>query len=100
MSDQNRNQVEEYTLPHTLKLEVPVPWGKDEEVTEIVFERRLTAEDIFSMPVQGQTLGDTFRLVGKMTNKPLNFIKRMDAKDIVEASKVVNYFLPSGQEND
>lgn len=86
-------------LPHHLKLQEPVEWGED-RVEELVFERRLTAEDIFNMPVQGQTLGDTFRLVGKMTNKPMSFIKRLDASDIVEASKVVNSFLPSGQEID
>lgn len=100
MSNTNASPDGKYTLPYALPLSVPVEWGKDEVVTEITFERRLTAEDIFNMPVQGQTLGDTFKLVAKMTNRPISFVKRMDAADVVEASKVVNAFLPTGQEND
>jgi len=91
----NANEVK---LPYTLSLKYPVQMGQ-EEVTELTFQKRLTGEDIFQLPVNGQVLGDTFRLISKMTLQPISLIKRMDAVDILEAGKVVNSFLPTSQED-
>lgn len=91
---------QEYQLPYTMKLQYPIPFGKDETITELEFKRRLIAEDMFNLPVQGQVLGDTFKLISKMTCQPMSVIKKLDAVDIMEAGKVVNSFLPSGPETD
>jgi hypothetical protein len=90
----------EFTIPHTMALKYPIPFGKDEQITELVFERRLIAEDMMQLPVQGQVLGDTFKLISKMTRQPMSVIKKLDAEDIMEAGKVVNSFLPSGPETE
>ncbi len=88
----------EFKLPYTLELRYPVQMGS-EEITELTFKKRLTGEDIMQLPVQGQVLGDTFRLISKMCQQPVSVVKRMDALDILEAGKVVNSFLPSSQED-
>lgn len=82
-------------LPYTMKLEHPVQFG-EELVEELEFVNPLTAGDMWDMPAQDQKLGDTFKLVGKMTARPLSFVKKLQAADIVSAAKFVQSFLPDG----
>lgn len=86
---------EENQLPYKMKLEHPVQFG-EELVEELEFVNPLTAGDMWDMPAQNQKLGDSFKLVGKMTARPLSFVKKLQAADIVEASRFVQSFLPDG----
>lgn len=84
-------------IPHTIVLDFPFPYGKDDEVTEIVVERRLKAKDFKGIKAQDIRFDDMLRLICRMTNQPMSKIEELDSIDMMKAVEVVNGFLPSSQ---
>jgi len=82
----------EISLPITVKLSSPIPFG-DDTYSELTFKKEPTAGDLAEMPVSGQVLGDTFRIVSSMTGVETPVIKKMTMKDFTTCQNVVQNFL-------
>jgi len=89
-----------FPLPHTIRLQEPIPFGKDETINEIVFQRRLKAKDLMGIKVQDMTFDDMLKIISRMTVQSMAIIKELDGVDFMEASEVVNSFLPNGAQAD
>ena len=87
----------EIVLPYTVKLSAPFQWGKDETITEVVFEREPTGADM----VYAQNAGDkvglfTLRLVERTSGLPEPLLRALPMRDYMALCKVAQTFLGDG----
>jgi len=84
-------------LPHSIELEIPVEWGKEESPrTTVTIVRRLKAKDFKGIHAQNMKFDDMIKLISRVTDEPMSFIEELDAADMMQCAEVVNSFLPSG----
>lgn len=84
-----------YTLPHEIKLNSPVEWGKETK-DKITVVRKLKAKDFKGIPANNMMMDDMLRMLSKITNEPIAFIEELEVDDMFSAVEVLNSFLPSG----
>ena len=97
-ADQQESKQKEFEIPHEIKLDFPVPWGKNEDDRDtIIVKRRLKGKDLKGIPSESITLGHMFKLVSKITGEPMSFIDELDSKDLFKVIEVVKSFLPNSQ---
>lgn len=92
-----KKKKEQIQLPLTITLNYPVPWGKNTR-DNLIIKRRLLAKDVMEIPSENITLGHMVKLVAKVCEEPLAFIKEIDTIDLFAIIEVVKHFLPGSQE--
>jgi len=81
----------------TIKLGVPIPWGKEKGlVDEVVLERpkgkhlkHLSSDVAFK---------DLMRIASSISDYPPSFFEEMDGSDCFKVTEAINDFLDTGQE--
>lgn len=90
-------EVLEVKLPHIISLKFPFEYGKDRQVKEITFTRRLKAKDFRGISVSNITFDDMLRLISKSTGESQAVIDELDTEDMMACTEVINSFLSVGQ---
>lgn len=98
MSDHEKYTYEKkFPIPYTLQLEYSIDWTGDEQISEVIFERRLQAKDLISLPSEGVKMGHMLALVSKVTGKSQAFLQKLDSIDFFKCTDVISSFLPNSQ---
>lgn len=97
-SRENSDERKTFDIPHTIKLEYPFDWGKDESVTEIIVERRLRAGDFKGISANDLKFDDMMKLAAKVTGQSRSFIEATDSIDFFKLTEVINTFLSNTPE--
>ena len=92
-------EAETLILPITMKLSKPISFGESTILDCITFEREPVAGDIELLPVGGQVMGDSYKVISKITGWELPKIKRLSVKDLKRISSVLQYFLDDSEED-
>lgn len=100
-TEKETNTVEEIVLPHTLTLKDTFEYA-GEEVTQIVFQNRLTCAmtdhiDMSKFTENKLTLKDLIPVVSKMTGELPQVISSLGFADGMRAVGVVAHFLGDGE---
>lgn len=86
---------EEILLPYTHKFAKPFRYGTETH-TEVVIDHEPTAGDLADI-MNEKKPGDQFiRMVSCATGWPDPMVKALPGREVLEITKVVNHFLPSG----
>lgn len=91
----DESSVKIFVLPHVLTLAEPIKWGEEIRKT-LTINRRLKAKDFKGIKASDIRFDDMMKLISKVSGEPIAFIEELDASDLLNASEVVQSFLPSG----
>lgn len=91
------NEVKVFNIPHTVNLNFPFTYGKDREVSAIIFSRRLKAKDFKGINVRTMSMDEMMKLVSKTTGEFIAVIEELDAADMMQCVEVITSFLDNGQ---
>lgn len=86
-----------YEIPHAVKLQFPVTFGK-EEITEIVIPRRIKAKDLKDIPDTMPSVNSTIKIASRVTGKFQAVFEELDAIDFAEVAEAIKHFLPNTPE--
>lgn len=86
-----------FTVPHTIKLDEPFTYG-NEEVTELVVNRRPKAKDFKGIHTSSMKFDDILRVGSRITGESISKIEELDVADMMKLVEVINSFLPSTEE--
>lgn len=88
-------------FPIEVSLNYPIVLAKgtpnERELTSLEVKRRLVADDLRGINCGAMSFDDTIKIISRLTTQPMNTIGRMDGKDMVLFSNMINYFLGTGQ---
>ena len=77
-------------LPYKITLEKEIDTG-DKTVSELIFTRYPTGEDIEDWDMQKMTPKEYLKVAGKILNIAPPFLKKLDARDVGE---IINFLFP------
>lgn len=95
-SEDGGNSLPVYSIPYTLKLKHPFPWGTEQK-SEVIFARRLKGKDMKGIQTSAIKMDDMMMMLSRITGEAPAVIQELDTEDLFEAIGVLNSFLPSGQ---
>lgn len=94
MAEENEGSEEKtFEIPYTVKLDYPFTYGKDREVVEIVFNRRLKAKDFKGINLKEIKFDEMMKLISKTTGEFSAVIEEIDSSDLMKCVEVINSFL-------
>lgn len=87
-----------FEIPHTVVLDYPITLGKNEEIKEIVFPRRMKVSDMTGISDTLPNIDRIVKMASRITGQFQKVFEEMDAVDIRKISDVIESFLPNSPE--
>jgi hypothetical protein len=92
-----RKQPEKVAEFQTVKLEFPIEHA-GETISSLTVTHRLRAADFRGIVAENMKFDDMMTLVSRLFGVPATVVDKLDSVDFFACSKVVNDFLPGGQQ--